>query len=58
MRPPIALHQADDLRTSFETMLAHGVRELPATDEEGKIIGFVDETSIAHAYVNARKKGR
>lgn len=58
MRPPVAVHQAEDLRTAFETMLAHGVRELPATDEEGHIVGFVDETSIAHAYVNAREKGR
>jgi len=57
MRAPIALHQGDDLRTAFETMLAQGVRELPATDEAGRIIGFVDETSIAHACIAARERG-
>ena len=56
MRPPIALRQHDALRLAFEAMLAQGVRELPATDEEGRIIGFVDENSIAHAYMAARAK--
>ena len=56
MRPPIALQQHDDVRIAFEAMLAQGVRELPATDETGAIIGFVDETSIAHAYMAARSK--
>jgi CIC family chloride channel protein len=56
MRGPIALRHDEDLRTAFETMLAHGVRELPAIDEAGRIIGFVDETSIAHAYMAARQR--
>ena len=55
MRPPIALSQDDHIRTAFETMLSQGVRELPVTDAEGAIIGFVDETSIAHAYMAARE---
>jgi CIC family chloride channel protein len=54
MRPPISVRRADDLRSAFETMLAQGVRELPVTDDEGRIAGFVDETSIAHAYAAAR----
>jgi CBS-domain-containing membrane protein len=44
----------DSVRSAFERMLSHGVRELPVTDESARIIGFVDETSIAHAYMNAR----
>jgi CBS domain-containing protein len=39
----------DELRLAFEGMLANGVRELPVTDEDGRLLGFVDETSIAHA---------
>jgi CIC family chloride channel protein len=58
MRAPISVHQDESLRVAFETMLAQGVRELPATDGEGRVIGFVDETSIAHAYVAARKKAK
>jgi CIC family chloride channel protein len=57
MRPAFALRQDDDLRT-FEAMLAEGVRELPAVDADGRIVGFVDETSIAHAHVNARRPAR
>jgi CIC family chloride channel protein len=56
MRTPISLHPDDSLRVAFEMMLAHGVRELPVTDEEGRITGFIDETSIAHAYMAARNK--
>lgn len=56
MRPPVALSRDDHVRSAFETMLSQGVRELPVTDAAGAIIGFVDETSIAHAYIAARKK--
>lgn len=59
MRPPVALRLAqDDLRAAFEAMLAQGVRELPALDEDGRIVGFVDETSIARAYMAARARAR
>ena len=58
MRPPVALRQDDHVRAAFETMLSQGVRELPITDAAGAIIGFVDETSIAHAYLAARSRGR
>ncbi len=54
MRPPIALNEKDDVRSAFETMLAHGVRELPVIATDGGLIGFVDETSIAHAYASYR----
>jgi CBS domain-containing protein len=54
MRPPVALRLDEDLRAAFEAMLAEGVRELPATDAAGRIVGFVDETSIAHAYARTR----
>ncbi len=56
MRAPVVLRLDDELRTAFETMLAQGVRELPATDDAGRIIGFIDETSIAHAYSAARDR--
>jgi chloride channel protein, CIC family len=56
MRPPVALGQDDGVRAAFEAMLAQGVRELPVTDAEGNVVGFVDETSIAHAYLAARDR--
>ena len=55
MRPPVALTLDDGVRLAFEAMLSQGVRELPVTDGEGYMIGFVDETSIAHAYMAVRE---
>ena len=57
MRPPIPLTLDDSVRSAFERMLSQGIRELPVTDGSGAIVGFVDETSIAHAYLNARAAG-
>ncbi|HTU01677.1 MAG TPA: CBS domain-containing protein, partial [Candidatus Sulfotelmatobacter sp.] len=54
MRPPIPLSLDHSVRSAFETMLSQGIRELPVTDDAGAIIGFVDETSVAHAYMSAR----
>ncbi len=56
MRAPIAVRPHDDLRAAFESMLAQGVRELPAIDGEGRMLGFVDQSSLAHAYMASRKK--
>lgn len=53
MRPPIAVRRRDDLRTALETMLAHGIRRLPVVDEETRVLGFVDEDTIARAYLRA-----
>jgi CIC family chloride channel protein len=55
MRTPPALTLDDGVRTAFEAMLAQGVRELPVIDEHDHIVGFVDETSIAHAYGAVRE---
>lgn len=49
MRPPVQVRREDGLRTAFEAMLENGVRELPVTDGEERLLGFVDERSIAHA---------
>jgi CIC family chloride channel protein len=49
MRTVPVVKPEDELRLAFEGMLANGVRELPVTDEDGRLLGFVDETSIAHA---------
>jgi CIC family chloride channel protein len=49
MRPVPTVRPEDGLRLAFEGMLAHGVREMPITDGMGRLLGFVDEVSIAHA---------
>jgi CIC family chloride channel protein len=56
MRPPLALKPEDDLHAALEAMLSEGVRELPVVDAGGRLIGLVDETAIAHAYVQNRSR--
>ena len=53
MRAAPTVRLDEDLRVAFESMLANGVRELPVTDETGRLLGFVDEISIAHACARA-----
>lgn len=57
MRPPVVLTLDDGVRLAFEAMLSQGVRELPVTDGQGTMIGFVDENSVAHAYMAVREQG-
>jgi CIC family chloride channel protein len=56
MRPPVAMTLDDGVRSAFEAMLSQGVRELPVTDRKGTVVGFVDENSIAHAYMTLRER--
>jgi len=58
MRAPVSLRAHENLRVAFEAMLTQGLRELPVTDDRGQVVGFVDETSIAHAYMVARQKAK
>ncbi len=56
MQPPITVRIDDDLRSVTEVMLRHGLREVPVVDENGRIVGFVDESDIAQAYLRLTKK--
>ncbi len=53
MRPPVGVLQNDPLRKAFETMRAEGIRELPVLDRDDRVVGFIDEGSLAHAYLQA-----
>lgn len=53
MVPPISVRDDDDLHTALETLLLHQVRELLVTDQDGKIVGIVDESEITRAYHDA-----
>ncbi len=50
MMPPVSVTESDDLHTALEAILKHGMREVLVTNEEGAIIGFVDEAEINAAY--------
>ena len=34
-------------------MVQSGLRELPVIDDDGNLVGFLDEAGIAHSYVDA-----
>jgi CIC family chloride channel protein len=55
MRPPMSVHPNDDMRTALDAMVSIGVREVPVTDDQGCFLGFVDEATIAQAYLRAQR---
>jgi chloride channel protein, CIC family len=56
MQAPLALAPDDDLRTAVELMVANGVREAPVLDEDGVLVGFIDEADAGRAYLEATKR--
>ena len=38
-------------------MIAHGMRELLVVDEDGKVVGVLDQTEITIAYLAATARG-
>ena len=56
MRSPVSVHPGDDLRRALEVMLANGIREVPVTEVDGAFLGFIDETTIASAYVRRNRE--
>jgi CIC family chloride channel protein len=53
MMPPVSVKVTDDLRHALDAFLAAGMRELVVTDEQGRIVGLLEEADITRAYQNA-----
>lgn len=53
MQPPVSLAAFDPLRTAVELMVANELREIPVVDAAGQIVGFIDESDIGKAYLEA-----
>jgi len=51
MQPPVIARPEDNLRTAGERLLRHALRELPVIDDEGRIVGFLDEDHITRRYL-------
>jgi CIC family chloride channel protein len=58
MRGPASVRMQDDLRTVFELMRAEGLREIPVVDDDGQILGLVDEADVAQVYLRATSPHR
>ncbi len=54
MHPPVSVRREESVKRAVEIMLEHDLRELPVIDENQRVVGFVDETSIAQAYPHPR----
>jgi chloride channel protein, CIC family len=53
MQPPLHVRPDDHVRRATELLMQSGLRELPVLDDNGKVIGFLDEADIARSYVDA-----
>jgi len=53
MQPAISVRQDENLHHALDVMVERGLREIPVTDEAGKIVGFLDEADVTLAYLRA-----
>ncbi len=53
MQKVVFVLATDDLRTATERMVGSSLRELPVLDEQGRVLGLLDESEIAEVYLNA-----
>jgi CIC family chloride channel protein len=55
MRPVVTVDLEDDLGFALQTMITHGLSEVPITDKSGRCVGFVSEADIAKAYLRIQR---
>ena len=53
MQPPVTVEINDDLRSAVEVMVTNAMREVPALDSDGKLVGLLDENDVTKAYLAA-----
>jgi CIC family chloride channel protein len=53
MGPPLSVRDSDDLHNALEIMIANAMRELLVVDDDGKVVGVLDQTEITVAYLAA-----
>jgi CIC family chloride channel protein len=55
MQPAITVRDSDPVRKAIDLMLRRGARELIVTDENGRIVGFLDEADVTREYLSDRR---
>jgi chloride channel protein, CIC family len=58
MIPPVSVRDTDDLQHALDAIVAHGLRELVVVDEQGRIIGLLDDADITRVYQSATASRR
>lgn len=53
MSPPFSVRADADLHAALDLLLEHQVREVPVTDQSGRIVGFLDEAEVTRMYQEA-----
>jgi CIC family chloride channel protein len=56
MRAPVGVRSDDSLLSALELMRAQRIPELPVLDGAGCVLGFIDEATIAKAYLQASEQ--
>lgn len=56
MQPPVSVRPDDHLRKATELLLAHKIREVPVVDDAGTIVGFLDESEVGRAFLDATRR--
>ncbi len=56
MRPPVSVQPGDTLRAALDAMVHNGIDEVPVTDAAGHLVGHVDDSAIARAYLKNRQR--
>lgn len=56
MRPPLALEPRDSLERALSTMTDAEVRQLVIVDEERRVVGLLDEVTIARDFLRLRTR--
>jgi CIC family chloride channel protein len=50
MLPPAVVRDTDNVSCALEVMLRHDAREVIVVDENGSVLGFLDETDVTRLY--------
>jgi CIC family chloride channel protein len=56
MMPPVVVGEGDDVNTALQVLLLHGAREVVVVDDEGRVVGFLDEAEITKLYLAATQR--
>jgi len=53
MSPALSVRPDSPLPHAAEYLIVNGLREVPVVDEQGNVVGFLDERDVAKAYLEA-----
>jgi CBS domain-containing protein len=48
MQPPVSVALDSDLKTVSARLVSSGLRAVPVTDDDGRVVSLLDEMDIAH----------